>query len=82
MDIGCGRGAVLFPVATAVGNAGHVVGIDLSRRMIELVGARVHELGLANVELHVMDAVAQPSKLAELMLFSRRLWRFSCPNHS
>jgi O-methyltransferase/aklanonic acid methyltransferase len=34
VDVGCGRGAVLFPLAEAVGPRGHVTGIDLSPRMM------------------------------------------------
>ncbi|PPK67090.1 methyltransferase domain-containing protein [Actinokineospora auranticolor] len=33
LDIGCGRGACLFPAADAVGPTGHVLGIDLSAEM-------------------------------------------------
>ena len=39
LDIGCGRGAALFPLAEAAGPAGSVVGIDLSPRMVELTAA-------------------------------------------
>lgn len=58
VDLGCGRGAALVPLATAVGPAGRVVGADLSPRMVELAAARVAELGLSTVDLHVMDVSA------------------------
>lgn len=35
LDIGCGRGASLFPAAKVVGSSGFVHGIDLSEKMIE-----------------------------------------------
>lgn len=34
LDVGCGRGAVLFPAADAVGESGLVVGIDLAPGMV------------------------------------------------
>jgi ubiquinone/menaquinone biosynthesis C-methylase UbiE len=58
VDFGCGRGAVLFPLARAVGDAGRVVGVDLSSRMIELTGQEAESRGFTNVELRVMDAAA------------------------
>lgn len=56
LDIGCGRGAALWPIAEAVGPSGEVVGFDLAERMVAATRADVEDRGLANVELHVMDA--------------------------
>ncbi|HST65426.1 MAG TPA: class I SAM-dependent methyltransferase [Mycobacteriales bacterium] len=56
LDIGCGRGAVLFPLADAVGPAGRVTGIDLSAAMVERTAADVRARGLTTVDLQVMDA--------------------------
>lgn len=58
IDIGCGRGAVLLPTAEAVGPGGHVIGVDIAARMIELTARDVAARGLTNVELHVLDAAA------------------------
>ena len=55
VDLGCGRGAALVRLATAVGPDGSVVGADLAPRMVELARARVDELGLGHVDLRVMD---------------------------
>ncbi len=55
LDIGCGRGAALFPLARAVGATGRVVGIDLSPRMIETTKAVASSLGI-DVDLRVDDA--------------------------
>ncbi|MGS0685629.1 class I SAM-dependent methyltransferase [Nakamurella sp. GG22] len=56
LDIGCGRGAALFPLAEAVGSTGSVVGIDLSPRMVELTAAEATDL--PQVRVRVGNAVA------------------------
>jgi SAM-dependent methyltransferase len=56
LDVGCGRGAVLFAAHSAVGVSGQVDGIDLSPRMVELTRADAAERGLANVRVTVGDA--------------------------
>lgn len=59
LDMGCGRGHCLFPVAEAVGPAGRVVGTDLAPRMVELTAADVEARGLsAYVTVEVGDAAA------------------------
>lgn len=56
LDIGCGRGAALWPLAQAVGPAGAVTGIDLSTAMVEATRKDVLTQGLANVDVQVMNA--------------------------
>jgi ubiquinone/menaquinone biosynthesis C-methylase UbiE len=56
LDIGAGRGAALFALATAVGPTGSVHGIDLAARMVDATRADIARRGLANVDLDVMDA--------------------------
>lgn len=56
LDLGCGRGAALVPLAHAVGPAGAVLGVDVSPRMVEATRADVERLGLEQVRLAVMDA--------------------------
>lgn len=58
LDLGCGRGHVLFPVAEAVGPTGHVTGTDLSERMVELCAAEASARGLTHVSVGVGDAAA------------------------
>jgi ubiquinone/menaquinone biosynthesis C-methylase UbiE len=58
VDLGCGRGAVLFELAAAVGEHGSVTGIDLAPRMIAATAADARARGVANVDLRVMDAAA------------------------
>jgi SAM-dependent methyltransferase len=56
LDVGCGRGAALFPAATAVGPRGHVHGIDLAPGMVAATAAEAARRGLAHVTVEVMDA--------------------------
>ncbi len=56
LDIATGRGAVLFPAAKAVGEQGHVTGIDLSKDMVEETGREIEKRALKNVKVQVMDA--------------------------
>lgn len=60
LDIGCGRGAVLFPLAEAVGAAGSVVGVDIAPAMVAATAAEARDRGLTNVEVLEMDG-ARPS---------------------
>ena len=56
LDIATGRGAVLFPLADAVGPLGKVVGIDISQQMIAETSREVLERGVNWAELLCMDA--------------------------
>lgn len=56
LDIATGRGAVLYPAADVVGQQGHVIGIDLSRGMIEMNREEIERLNLQNAEVREMDA--------------------------
>jgi ubiquinone/menaquinone biosynthesis C-methylase UbiE len=57
LDIGCGRGAALVPLAEAVRPGGAVTGIDLSPAMIDACRAIVWQAGL-DADLRVGDAMA------------------------
>ncbi|MFY1576845.1 class I SAM-dependent methyltransferase [Verrucosispora sp. WMMD703] len=56
LDVGCGRGAVLFPAAHATGPTGHVTGIDLAPAMVALTAEDVTRAGLTHVDVRVDDA--------------------------
>jgi ubiquinone/menaquinone biosynthesis C-methylase UbiE len=56
LDVGTGRGAVLFAAAEAVGPSGRAVGIDLSPRMAELTQAEAKARGLEQVTTLQGDA--------------------------
>jgi O-methyltransferase/aklanonic acid methyltransferase len=55
LDVGCGRGACLFPAAAAVGPDGHVLGIDIAPAMVEEAAREAAELGLSHVDVRQMD---------------------------
>ncbi|GAA2719507.1 MULTISPECIES: methyltransferase domain-containing protein [Streptomyces] len=55
LDVGCGRGAVLFAAAERVGPAGHVLGIDIAPAMVAQARRQAVALGAGNVEVRVMD---------------------------
>ena len=76
LDLGCGRGAVLFAAAAAVGPDGYAAGIDLSPEMVHATAAEIARRGLRNVAVRVDDAEDPgfPARsfeavLAGLMLF-------------
>lgn len=58
LDVGCGRGATLFPAAQAVGPEGRVVGVDLAEEMVALLRADVAERGVRQAEVRRMDGQA------------------------
>jgi demethylmenaquinone methyltransferase/2-methoxy-6-polyprenyl-1,4-benzoquinol methylase len=61
IEVGFGTGQALLPLARAVGEQGHVYGIDISDRMVERARARIEAAGLSGrVELVQGDAVALP----------------------
>lgn len=55
LDVGCGRGAALFPAAALTGPGGAVLGIDIAPAMIEETRREAERQGVANVELRTMD---------------------------
>jgi O-methyltransferase/aklanonic acid methyltransferase len=56
LDVATGKGAVLIPVAQRVGPTGHVIGIDLSRGILQETERNLSKFGLTNAELCKMDA--------------------------
>ncbi len=56
LDVATGTGAVAISAAQAVGPGGRVVAIDLAEQMLERAQAKFDKFGVANVDLHVMDA--------------------------
>ncbi|MER8183128.1 class I SAM-dependent methyltransferase [Kitasatospora sp. NPDC094015] len=60
LDLGCGRGAVLFPAAEAVGPGGTAVGLDLAPGMVRHTAADAAARGLRQVRVEVGDAERPP----------------------
>lgn len=56
LDIGCGRGAALAPLARTVGATGYALGIDLAPGMVARTAADLRDL--PQVEVRVADASA------------------------
>lgn len=70
LDIGCGAGAASLDLARAVGASGSVLGVDLSRPLLDI--ARKRADGLANVRFEEADAQAYPFEPASFdAAFSR-----------
>lgn len=59
LDVGCGTGGAVRALAAAVGNLGRVVGLDVSRTMVEEARARAADCP-APVEFVLGDAHAMP----------------------
>lgn len=79
LDVGCGRGAVLFRLAAAVGVEGRAVGIDLSPRMVESTSTDAEAAGIA-VEVLEGDAQTPPFGAGEFDLVASTLVLFFLPD--
>ena len=77
LDIGCGRGAALLPLAHATGPAGRALGIDLAPRMVARTAADVADLPW--VEARVGDASAPDLPAASFDVVSSCLVLFFLP---
>jgi len=60
LDVGCGRGAVLFPAADAVGPTGSVTGIDLAPGMVSRTAAQAESIPWVSVRIGDAQAPAFP----------------------
>lgn len=58
LDVGCGRGATLFPAVERVGPGGRVLGADLSAEMVELLRFDIEQRGVTNAQVRQMNAEA------------------------
>lgn len=65
LDVGCGTGLSLAPLAERVGSAGRVVGVELSPDMAAIAAGRIAAAGWDNVHLIPGDAAG-----ADLSRFS------------
>jgi ubiquinone/menaquinone biosynthesis C-methylase UbiE len=58
LDVACGTGWATMAAAEIAGNTGRVIGIDISRKMIDVARKKAASAGLSNVEYLVGDAIA------------------------
>ena len=65
LDIGCGCGATSLALAKMVGDSGRVLGVDISRPMLEHAAKRAKEAGLNNVAFEEADAQSHALDNAE-----------------
>jgi SAM-dependent methyltransferase len=56
LDIACGTGLVAFDAARAVGPDGHVLGVDISGRMVDFAEQRARAVNISNSRFLRMDA--------------------------
>lgn len=56
LDVACGRGAILFPASEAVTESGEVIGIDISRQMVQQTRNEIVKQGITNAQVLEMDA--------------------------
>lgn len=84
LDVGCGRGAALFPLADAVAPGGRVTGIDLAPKMVAATAADVAAAGLdpdhVAVEVRVGDAMDPDVEPASVDLVASSLVLFFLPD--
>jgi SAM-dependent methyltransferase len=73
LEIGCGTGALTAPLATAVGEHGRVVAVDISEPMLGAARKRVDESGLGNITLLHGDAQVFPFEPAAFDLATSRM---------
>lgn len=60
IDFGSGGGIDCFLAARAVGEQGRVIGIDMTRDMIDLARSNAVKLGLTNTEFHLAEMERTP----------------------
>lgn len=75
LDIATGTGLAAIPTARLVGERGRVVGVDISKRMLDRAAKAVEAEGLGNVELIYIDAeqLDYPASSFDLVLCSSAL---------
>ncbi len=72
VDIGCGGGWTTRQIASAVGDTGFVVGLDISPDLVATARDRARHAGLANIRFEQVDAAtAMPAEAPFDRLFSR-----------
>ena len=73
IDVGCGPGGTTAALAKSVGPDGHVLGVDISRPLIEAAQAQA----LANATFLVADATTHSFEAASFDLVDRKSTRLN-----
>ena len=60
VDFGSGGGIDCFIAAKAVGEQGHVIGVDMTPDMVDLARRNAVSLGMANVTFHLTEMESTP----------------------
>jgi ubiquinone/menaquinone biosynthesis C-methylase UbiE len=55
LDVGCGTGASALPAAEKIAPSGHVIGVDLAEKLLDLGRAKAASLKLENIEFRIAD---------------------------
>ena len=78
LDVGCGRGAILFPATEKVGRSGKVIGIDIADAMLQQTAREIESLGLVNAQVRHMDAeaLAFPQACFDFVICGFALYEF------
>jgi len=72
VDVGCGGGWTTRQIASAVGNAGFALGLDISPDLVAAASERAVRAGLANIRFEQGDAASvMPAEAPFNRLFSR-----------
>jgi ubiquinone/menaquinone biosynthesis C-methylase UbiE len=79
VDVGCGRGAVLFQLAARLGPTGIAVGVDLSPKMVAAAAADAARAGIA-VEVRLGDAMSPDLPAASFDVVAASLVLFFLPD--
>jgi ubiquinone/menaquinone biosynthesis C-methylase UbiE len=78
LDLGCGRGAALLPLAEATGPTGQALGLDLAPRMVELANRTVS--GLPQARARIGDAGDPQLPAASFEVIASSLVLFFLPD--
>ena len=71
VDVGCGCGATSLSLASAVGERGSVLGVDLSAPMVARAKERAASAGVRNATFALGDATTHPFESNADLVFSR-----------
>ncbi len=80
LDLGCGAGVDLLVSATLVGESGHVIGVDITPKMVEKAREHAKEAGFDNVEVlkSSFDDIALEDESVDIVISNGAINLTSC----